>query len=216
LDATVTLSNKKLVSIIVATWIISLVSTIVVMNLLSGNSPLQIAPSTTKIVKLTQPAEMEIIRGILPSSETWVNFTWTPENPDNNMILSAYVYVEYRCDSPQEIAWEQNFSASYSPAWQLDFSLRLLDPSWQQNRFFSPSYKLQKSFGNLADWEKLGIAEWNQFSFRVGDNYEPDFWIKLNQNSYTTNLVIRPGGSLFRFTPTYIRNINVILEVIDG
>jgi hypothetical protein len=172
--------------------------------------------SATQIVKITQPEEMEIIRGSSPVSETWVNFTWTPENPNNNMILGAYVYVEYRCDNPQEIAWEQDFSGPNPPDWRLDFSLRLLDPSWQQNWFFSPSYRLRKTASNLVEWEEHGIAEWNQFSFRVGNNYEPDFWIRQNQNSYAINLVIRPGGSLFRFTSTYIREITLLLEVVDG
>lgn len=185
MGATITLSNKKLVSIIVATWILSLVSTVVVLNLLSGNPPLQIASSTSKIVRLTQPEEIEIIGD--PLLSTYVNFTWTPENPNSNMILSAYVYVEYRCDNPQD----------------LDFRLQLRDPSWQINRFVSPSYRLSA----LA-------AEWNQFSFRVDDNYEPDYWIKQNQNSYTINLVIISRE--FPYRSTYLRNITLILEVVDG
>ena len=157
----IAISNKKLVSIIAITWILSLVSTITVFyffvdstfltNPSSDSSFTQIASDTTKIIRFTQTEEMDITWSSSQPLGKYINFTWTPENPNTNLILNAYIYVEYRCDNPQETAWEQGFQGS----WQLDFSLQQLTSSPITNRFFSPAYRLRKVASNL-EWEQLG------------------------------------------------------------
>jgi len=55
-----------------------------------------------KVVKFEQPNEINVTERF-PKFFNLTTFIWTPNNPQNNIILAVYVFCEYRSESPSEL-----------------------------------------------------------------------------------------------------------------
>ena len=166
-----------------------------------------------KIIRFQKPEEIK-----LGEYGYRTNFTWTPENPTDNCILSMYCYVETRCERPDDPVWTRE-----DP--HFEFSLF---SSISVGYFSSPTYSMGGNTRSLEDWDRRGFSNWKLLFYRVGDSERLGenrvYWITPNQNNYLIELLIsantrgygREEGWYSAPTPTYIKNINVIMEVVDG
>lgn len=213
------ISNRKIISIIAITWILSLVTTIVLFQFFSGSlslannsidgSSTQIIQSNVKIVKLIQQEEKNITGvNIFLVSETddprQVEFSWIPQNIESNMILNAYVNFEYRCGEPPEKVW----------SWDGNFWWHIT--SWLKINEFEQSSRIdtEEYHGeSLSEWQLNNPSLWKTKSYKIESSRN---WNLPNQESYNIVLFLSHEDRAAAQTPTYVRNIEIILEVIDG
>ena len=130
-----------------------------------------------------------------------LNFTWTPINPKKNAILAILFSFEYSCDEPSFSLWEEGNSVN----WQLFSGVDIFKYN------FWPDH-LGKSARNLAEWNQSWASEWEIVTFQTTLDSEPNTFITQNQEQYPIKLGFGHNG----IVSTYIRNVNLILLVIDG
>jgi hypothetical protein len=150
-----------------------------------------------EIIRLTEPNEINItnhnpLANGLASINT-ATLVWNPKNPENNTILSIHCNFELRRG---EGIW---VGQSY-------FTDIVINGD-----FDSPDCEIQVS--RLVDWTLVSF----QISEGRTTNDELDVinsWVRPNQESY--NITFRTWITVKPSVPTYVRNINIIMEVIDG
>jgi len=153
-----------------------------------------------KVVRFSQPNEINVTSEFRDVA----TFVWIPNNPKNNSILAIYSYCEYRSENPQQIVW------GWQDAfwWSLEFNIRI-------NQFVSgDSHKIYVSAMNQQEWEQEGLSQWQQVAFLAQP--KQGFWINPNQGNYTLTFQTLHEDRAWASTPTYVRNINVIITVVDG
>ena len=206
-DGTITM--RKAVPIVVVTWILSLITTLVFVYADPSLFNLQVNQNEheIKIVRFYEPYEKNVTGmgwDIFPTPNL-TEFVWTPSNPTNNAILEVYVYLEYYHENPPQFWWD----TLYPFWWKLEFAVSI-------NEFYSPitqSY-IEKHASNQTMWEQMGSFKWTQACLKV----EPfrGLWVVPNQNNYTLTFGVSHTDYAGAWVQTYLRNINVIIEVIDG
>jgi len=205
---------KNVIPIIAVTWILSLVTTLAVVYVEPSFFSTQSQPTNQnqiEIIRFYEPDEMNVTG--YQYWDTVASFVWTPKNPANNVILEVYCYFEYRCENPEEHVWE--WEGAFW--WEMKFAMRI-------NDFKCNEYgQIRKSANNQAEWGEQYSTEWKQTCFGTESGKElgtwldtRGLWINPNQNNYTLKLDVYHSDRASSSTPTFVRNINVILEVIDG
>jgi len=157
-----------------------------------------------KVVRFSQPDEVNVTNGYHAQVAT---FVWTPSNPKNNSILAIYAYCEYRSENPPEVVW--NRSGNFW--WELEFSVEVKE--WI--RVAETNYhRITKIAGSQQQWEQEWLAQWEQTAFPAQQKQNA-FWIKPDQANYTLTFATYHNDIASSSTPTYVRNINIIMEVLD-
>lgn len=151
-----------------------------------------------KIIRFTEPDEINITN----TGRNWYNtttFVWKPNNSESNSILSIYCYFEFCCRN-----WTQPFTMTL---WT-DICVNGFDST------YSKTQTISKPSGETYDWKQVCF----QVNEGTTPNQEPELnpsWIRPNQETYTITLRTLAYCVTF-YVPTYVRNINVILTVVDG
>jgi len=210
-----TLTLKKAIPIIAVTWILSLITTLAVVYVEPNLLPRQnqtASQNQIEIIRFNEPSEKNITGFYL-----WLNdvatFVWTPKNPTSNSILALYCYFEYRCDNPEEYVWD--WEGAFW--WMLQLGMIANDCS------FGDFGEISRTASSQAEWEEKYSTEWKQICLvaNIGilsgtADSVTEVWITPNQNNYTLKLGAFHSDRASSSTPTFVRNINVIIEVIDG
>jgi len=208
-----TLTLKKAIPIIAVTWILSLVTTLAVVYVEPSFFLTQFQPTSQnqiEIIRFHEPSEKNVTSVNLWAVET---FIWIPKNPTSNAILAFYCYFEYRCDNPEEYVWE--WGGDFW--WELKFGMRANDFEYRE-------YGRTRRSGSSQDfWEERYSTEWKQICFAVDNGklygtaeVTEGVWINPNQNNYTLKFLVHHSHKGLFQVPTFVRNINVVIEVIDG
>lgn len=157
-------------------------------NLLDSSEP------HVKVVRLNDPKEINVTSGFYNPSI----FVWTPCNPQDNAILEFYPFLEYRLEKSEQ--------GGYPLGWFLSLNFII-------NGDFSCYGHIHFSAGSQEQWEQGNFTSWQWFSFSV-DRTSEKLWISPNQRNYT--IALSWGSEWTGFLKIYVRNINVILTVVDG
>jgi len=199
-----TISLKKAILVVVVTCILSSVSTWGVINATPSLVLTQISENQAKIIRLRELNEINVTGGEAWVSQDVATFVWTPNNPENNVILAVYCYFDYRSENPEQFVWEWEDPTFW---WELHFNIKV-------NDFTTKGDKIRRSGSNQQEWERKHSTDWEQVSFLA----QPisGLWINPNQDNYTLTFRTLHMDRASSTTPTYVRNINVIIEVIDG
>lgn len=209
-----TLTLKKAILIIAVTWILSLASTLAIVYVEPSFFPKQAQPvcqNQIEIIRFHEPSEKNVT-----STSFWhvvETCIWTPKNPTSNAILAFYCYFEYRCDNPEEYIWEGGGDFW----WELKFGMTT-------NHFEYREYgRVRRSASSQDFWEERYSTEWKQICFAVDNGklygtaeVTEGVWINPNQNNYTLKFQVLHSHKSLSQVPTFVRNINVFIEVIDG
>lgn len=193
----------KAVFIITIAWILSLLTTAAVFYYIPNEINPADTESSTKIVKMVDTGEKNIT-----NSTQILNFTWIPENPDDNIILHAYVYFEYRCDDPPLYVW--NWTGAFS--WSIESRLEI--NNWTNMHFVS---KVEVYTGSLPGWQRDHPATWQLHCYVLPySDVATASWIEPNQGEYALKVYLSHEDRAWGSTPTFVRNITLLLEVADG
>jgi hypothetical protein len=132
-----------------------------------------------------------------PLFATTVSFVWTPKSPQSNIILSICCHFVVRWE-----AWTGDGEAR----------LRLLTRIYAGgfHGYESNEWETETLVGNTSDWASV---RFQVNEFRVG--HLSHSWIRPNQQSYNFTVLVGSWSEQFA-TPTYIKDTNIIMEVIDG
>jgi hypothetical protein len=191
--------RKQILVVACIAVVFFLLGTLVSMGLTAnGIMPNPFAERTQiQIIRFTKFEEINITGvsgGFMFYQIGQASFIWNPKDSMNNAIMSIYCYFELRCEPkalPSNIRLETGIYIS---------------------GFESSDFTTNQMANEFQEWKVL--------CFRVREgSYSPEpnlypCWIKPNQESYNVTLGIRPHD--YFQAPTYVRNINIIMEVIDG
>lgn len=207
----VAITVRKAVPIVVVTWILSLITTLVFVYADPSLFQLQASYGQdqhhTKIIRFHEPSEKNVT-GMLVWRDDVAVFVWTPTDSTSNAILEVYVYLEYYYENPPTHAWD--WEGAFD--WKLNFYLSI-------NEFGqAPQPYIRKSASSETQWEQ-GAYEWTQTCFKLEQlqsMWANPLWVIPNQHNYTLTFGVTHTDGASATTPTFVRNINVVIEVIDG
>jgi len=217
-----TITVRKAVPIIVATWILSLITTLMFVyadpSLFNLQTKQNMKEHQVEIVRFFDPDEKNVT-GLYNISTMGIDdvavFVWTPNNSNSNAILAIYAYFEYYYEDPPQLIWDIEYRVC---RWELKFGASV-------NQFDSGVGRITRSATSQQEWTQEGSYEWTQTCFKVEpqglviDESKETSWILPNQSNYTLRFRVcnepnmMSGGYSIH---TYLRNINVVIEVIDG
>ena len=201
--------KKTLVLAVALSWILTLVTVLLIYNF---------APSVTQVF-FQQDKESNSVKVVtllkeeirdfteianLSSSPVYThlvhfNLTWIPSNPNKNSIVALFCSFEYSSDEPSSNVWESVQEVN----WKLRVKLDI-------NKFYLIEDKIvSKSASNMSEWNQKWSSEWETTTFQATISSSN---IQINQNQYPIKLTFAHNG----VAPTYIRNVNLMLLVIDG
>lgn len=129
-------------------------------------------------------------------------FVWIPNNPESNMILAVYAHFEYYYENPPPV-WEE----SRDFRWELRFTVSV-------NEFRGMHAFVGRAAPNMSEWEREAF-KWKQTCFKAQPSHSAR-WILPNQNNYTLWFQVSHTDHFLSSIPTYVRNINLIVEALDG
>ena len=188
------IDKKTFVLAVAVSWILTLVTVLLISNFapsLTQPFTQQFTESNSvKAITFNQQKQLneftELAGGVFYFSQN--NFTWTPSNPNTNDILAFICSFEYKVNNQPQTNWH-------------------IDCSIHVNRFYRNLNVLQSYNAESEDWQTA--------SFKIIPNtYDgvTQNWINPNQSKYPIKL------SFYRYADnqTYIRNVNLMLLVVDG
>ena len=187
--------EKKTLALSVAiSWVLTLVTLFLISNFVpSLTQPFtqQFTESNSvKVITFTEQEETLFTNTEFeyPFGYITQNFTWTPSNPNNNDILGFICYFEYKVNATPQTNW------------YIDFTIDL-------NRF---NYWISEGVRSFH----VESSDWQTASFKIIPNTKPASynWINPNQSKYPIKISFIQYGN----EQTHIRNVNLILLVIDG
>jgi hypothetical protein len=196
--------RKQILNFVYVAIVFFLLGTLVSMGLTAnGIMPNPFAEKTqTEIIRFTKPDEINItMYHMYGSLRTPASFLWTPKNPQSNIILSIICYFEVRWE-----AWTGEGQATFNLHTRI-YVGRMWE-GYQSNEF-----QLHSSVGDASDWTLFAFHV-NEFPSGGEPNIRPS-WIRPDQENYNITTVLGSYPEHFP-TPTYLRNVNMIMEVIDG
>jgi len=106
------------------------------------------------------------------------------------LFLGIVGSFEYRVDSPTETQWN------------IDFHLEVSNFQFYRS-------ELQKPFDANQEWE---LTSFKVIKIATNENYGLSEWMNPNQNEYPITMFLYYWGK----NQAYIRNVNLMLLVIDG
>ncbi len=203
--------KKTFVIAVAVSWALTLV-TVLLINSFTPSLPQPFPQQSTesnsaKVVTLIKEEvrnipEIQNSIGTLFPNVLDLNFTWIPSYPNKNSILALICSFEYSCEELPSIVWENEDGIN----WVLGFRVNI-------DRYdFNPSNVAQKSAKNQTEWNLQWTSEWKTATFQTTLNSENEKQLNQNQKQYPIKLTFKHNGVV----PTYIRNVNLMLLVIDG
>lgn len=201
---------RKAVPIIAASWALSLLSLLLIVYLVPDVFTAQSVQNNHRILRFTKAVETQLnTTGYSPPHWPYhynevATFAWNSKNTLNS-ILAVYSFLEYRCDIADSSIWEEG---DMSLSWELLFYVEV-------NGFHVQGASTKVTARNQEEWNNSGVIQWNQLCCIRGDSARSE-WINPNQNSYVFEFTIMHGDGGSDSTVTYVRNITLIVEVVDG
>lgn len=201
----VAISVRKAVPIIVVTWILSLITTLLFVYADPSLFQLQFSQKEhqTEIIRFYEPYEKNVTGTGWMTKLDLAVFVWTPSNSTNNAILEVYAHAEYYYENPPQITWQ--YAGRH--VWWMDFFVSVNEIEYTLGKILTTAQ-------NQTEWEQESY-KWKQTClFKARTTKE--CWIEPNQSNYTLAFQLAHSDNADEVTPTYLRNINVIIKVIDG
>jgi len=202
--------DKKTLGLAIAiSWALTLVTVLLINNF---------APNVTQVF-LQQDRESNSVKVVTLSKEKIKDFTeianissppvythlshlyltWIPSSPNKNSIVALFCSYEYSSDEPSSNVWESVQEVN----WKLRVRIDINKFSLLEDNIVS------KSASNMDEWNQEWSSEWETATFQATISSSN---IQINQNQYPIKLAFAHNG----VAPTYIRNVNLMLLVIDG
>ena len=195
--------KKTFVLAVIVSWALTLVTVLLVSNFVpSFTQPFTQQFTESNSIKLVTFSKQEV-QNVSETNDValYFNFTWTPSNPNINFILSIESSFEYRTDELSSITWENKTGIG----WFLGHRVSI-----NEYNFF-PEY-IEKRANTLSEWNQQWSSEWEKATYQTAFIYESDNKMIFNQSHYPIQLFFVHNNEV----PTYIRNVNLTLLVIDG
>ncbi len=193
------IDKKTFVLAVAVSWALTLVTVLLISNFapsLTQPFTQQFTESNSvKVVTFTKQGVQNISSKIEGVPEGFMyfldfNFTWTPSNPNNNNILVFICSFEYKINTIPQTNWN------------LDFDIRV-------NRF-------HRYIQNGLKPHHAESEDWQTASFTIVPNTHEtpsENWINPNQLQYPIRLNF---NLMYSTSQTLIRNVNLMLLVVDG
>ena len=204
------IDKKTLGLAIVISWALTLVTVLLISNFApSLTQPFTQQFTESNSVKVVRFEKQEVLNvssksDFAPSGAPnvlYINFTWTPSNQKKNSLLAIVLDFEYRCDDFSPTFWENRTGVH----WLFMSSIHI-------NKHVSYTSNIEKIARNQSQWNQQWSTEWETATYQTAINYEQNNPINNNQNRYPIQLFF--GHS--NIVSTYIRNVNLMLLVVDG
>ena len=199
------IDKKTFVLAVAVSWVLTLATVILIGNF---------APNLTQpfTQQFTESNSVKVValkkQEIMGFPETWrdeyphllrFNFTWTPSNPNKNAIVALFCSFEYNSDELSSSVWENEI--------EYDWNVRV---SIYINKFiYTYDPIVSKSARNIDEWNQQWSSDWETATFQTTISSTN---ININQSQYPIKLAFAHNG----VSAAYIRNVNLMLLVIDG
>ncbi len=200
------INKKTLVLAIGISWALTLVTVLLISNFApSLTQPFTQQFTESNSVKVVTLKKQEIMSFPEIFSREYphllrFNFTaWYPSNPSKNSIVALFCSFEYSSDEPLPNAWENEIEIDWNLRVRIDIDkfIYINDPI------------ISKTARNIDEWNQQWSSDWETATFQIAISSDR---INQNQNQYPIKLAFAHDGD----ASAYIRNVNLMLLVIDG